>query len=372
MPVTQVPPGLGTAISGEEWARFVLTRLGHASVVLRSGARRLTTSAPVLHVPRFTGDGSAGWYLELEEIAEGAPPGDDIEMVMRKCATLAKISSEVVSDADRAAINQVGEEMMRAVGLDRRPRHLQRRRPAAPARRDRRADRPGDRRGRHRPRQRDRRRRPDRRRRRRSQRALPEPVGLDRVAEGPRRRRPAIAAARRHAGRRAAARRTERLPHPGADRAGPPSWRSQTRSSSRSATTRASRCQTRRCSPPTVTSPGSRRGWTARSTTSAAWRRSCRPPAPRPASGEAKAGSAQALDRAPTKWPTRSSSRPAGSRRLPRAVRRSSSPTTQASTFGACAATTSTPSAASATSASAAAQLEAENEHLKRRSSRSR
>ena len=117
MPVTQVPPGLGTAISGEEWARFVLTRLGHASVVLRSGARRLTTSAPVLHVPRFTGDGSAGWYLELEEIAEGAPPGDDIEMIMRKCGTLAKISSEVVSDADRAAINQVGEEMMRAVGL---------------------------------------------------------------------------------------------------------------------------------------------------------------------------------------------------------------------------------------------------------------
>ena len=117
MPVTQVPAGLGTAISGEEWARFVLTRLSHASVVLRSGARRLTTSAPVLHVPRFTGDGSAGWYQELEEIAEGAPPGDDIEMIMRKCATLAKISSEVVSDADRAAINQVGEEMMRAVGL---------------------------------------------------------------------------------------------------------------------------------------------------------------------------------------------------------------------------------------------------------------
>jgi HK97 family phage major capsid protein len=117
VPVTQVPPGLGTAISGQEWASFILTRLQHASVVLRSGARRLTTSSPVLHVPRFTGDGSAGWYLELEEIAEGAPPGDDIEMIMRKCATLAKISSEVVSDASRAAINQLGETMMSAVGL---------------------------------------------------------------------------------------------------------------------------------------------------------------------------------------------------------------------------------------------------------------
>ena len=86
--------------------------------MLRSGARRLTTSAPVLHFPRFTGDGSAGWYEELSEIAEGAPPGDDIEMIMRKCATLAKISSEVVGDASRAAINQLGETMMNAVGLE--------------------------------------------------------------------------------------------------------------------------------------------------------------------------------------------------------------------------------------------------------------
>lgn len=118
MPIQQVPPGLGTAISGEEWASFVLERLGHASVVLRSGARRLTTSAPVLHVPRFTGDGSAGWYLELEELAEGAPPGDDIELIMRKCATLAKLSNEVVADASRSSINQLGETMMSAVGLE--------------------------------------------------------------------------------------------------------------------------------------------------------------------------------------------------------------------------------------------------------------
>ena len=219
MPVTQVPPGLGTAITGEEWARFVLTRLGHASVVLRSGARRLTTSAPVLHVPRFTGDGSAGWYLELEEIAEGAPPGDDIEMIMRKCATLAKISSEVVSDADRAAINQVGEEMMRAVGLTVDRAIFNGAGPPRQPRRDPRADRPGDRRGRRRPRQRDRRRRPDRRRRRRSQRALPRARRT-----GRRGRRSATATDRPllqpDATEAAApqARRPERLPHPGADR----------------------------------------------------------------------------------------------------------------------------------------------------------
>ena len=37
---------------------------------------------------------------------------------MCKCVTLAKISSEVVSDASRAAINQLGETMMNAVGLE--------------------------------------------------------------------------------------------------------------------------------------------------------------------------------------------------------------------------------------------------------------
>ena len=38
-------------------------------------------------------------------------------MIMRKCASLAKISDEVYTDASRESINQIGEQMMAAVGL---------------------------------------------------------------------------------------------------------------------------------------------------------------------------------------------------------------------------------------------------------------
>jgi HK97 family phage major capsid protein len=118
VPITQQPPGgLGDAISPEQWASFILERLGHASVVLRSGARRIPTSASVLHVPRFVDDGAAGWYAELEEIADGEPKGDDLEMIMRKCATLARLSNEVIGDASRSSINAIGDELMKAVGL---------------------------------------------------------------------------------------------------------------------------------------------------------------------------------------------------------------------------------------------------------------
>jgi HK97 family phage major capsid protein len=116
VPITTVED-IGNAITPEQWSAFILERLGHASVVLRSGARRIPTSASVLHVPRFTKDASAGWYQELEEISEGEPGGDDLEMVMRKCATLAKLSNEVVSDASRSSINAIGDELMKAVGL---------------------------------------------------------------------------------------------------------------------------------------------------------------------------------------------------------------------------------------------------------------
>ena len=117
MPVTQVPPGLGTAISGEEWARYILDRLSISSVVLRAGARQVRTRAPKLHIPRFTSDGSAGWYEELEPINEGSPTGDDLEFNPKKCASIARLSNEVVADADAGSINSIGDKIMQAVGL---------------------------------------------------------------------------------------------------------------------------------------------------------------------------------------------------------------------------------------------------------------
>jgi HK97 family phage major capsid protein len=119
VPVTELPaPSLGASITPEQWATFILERLALSSVVLRSGARRITTTADTLHVPRFTSAATAGWYAELVEIAEGAPTGDDIKLVMHKVATLAKLSNEVVADATPGSVNAIGDQMVAAVALE--------------------------------------------------------------------------------------------------------------------------------------------------------------------------------------------------------------------------------------------------------------
>lgn len=116
MPITGAE-GIGAAITPEEWSRYVLERLGHSSVVLRSGARRIPTTASVLHVPKFTRDGTADWYEELEPIREGSPGGDELQLIMKKVATSTVLSNEVVADASRGSIDSIGLELMKAVGL---------------------------------------------------------------------------------------------------------------------------------------------------------------------------------------------------------------------------------------------------------------
>ena len=59
MPITELPaPGLGAAITPEQWATYVLEHLSAASVVLASGATRITTAQKVVHVPKVTSDGT--------------------------------------------------------------------------------------------------------------------------------------------------------------------------------------------------------------------------------------------------------------------------------------------------------------------------
>ena len=245
------------------------------SVVLRIGARRLTTSAPVLHVPRLPATARPAGISNSRSSPRAHRPA-----MTSRCYAQVRDDREALQRGrvrrGRAAINQIGEEMMRAVGLTVDRAIFVGAGPPAPARRDPRPDRPGDRRRRRRPRQRDRRRRADRRRRRRSQRLYLAPAdwtawqkvrdAVDRPLLQP---DATQAAAPQLAG--LSVYRT-----PGPDARGPRSWRRAVRSSSPSATTRASRCPTRRCSPLTVTWRGSRPGSTARSTTSAAWPRSCR------------------------------------------------------------------------------------------------
>ena len=118
MPITGFPAGtLGAAFAPEEWAAYVLDHLSAASVVLASGATEVRTSAKAVHVPRFTGDASTNWYAELEEIDEGCPPGNDLELTPRKVATLCRLSNEVISDSNANVLDAVGSKMVRSVAL---------------------------------------------------------------------------------------------------------------------------------------------------------------------------------------------------------------------------------------------------------------
>jgi hypothetical protein len=57
VPITELPTGgLGSAISPQEWAQFVLTHLTQQSVVLSSGATRVDTALRQVHIPRVTAD----------------------------------------------------------------------------------------------------------------------------------------------------------------------------------------------------------------------------------------------------------------------------------------------------------------------------
>lgn len=117
MPITEVPPGLGSGITPEAWQAYVLEHLSAASVVLASGATRITTAQRMVHVPRITSNGSADWFGELEDINVGDPTGDELVLTPKKCAALTKLSNEVIDDSDPSVLDAVGTAMTRAVAL---------------------------------------------------------------------------------------------------------------------------------------------------------------------------------------------------------------------------------------------------------------
>jgi HK97 family phage major capsid protein len=118
VPVTEAPGTLGAGFAPDQWAAYVLDNLAAASVVLASGATEVRTANKAVHLPRFTGNGSVGWYGELDPISEGAPPGDELVLTPRKCASLCTLSNEVVSDSNADVLDAVGSKMVRGVALE--------------------------------------------------------------------------------------------------------------------------------------------------------------------------------------------------------------------------------------------------------------
>jgi HK97 family phage major capsid protein len=118
VPVTEAPGTLGAGFAPDEWATYVLDNLSAASVVLASGATQVRTSNKSVHLPRFTGNASTGWYDELAPITEGAPPGLELVLTPQKCAALCTLSNEVVSDSNADVLDSVGAKMVKSVALE--------------------------------------------------------------------------------------------------------------------------------------------------------------------------------------------------------------------------------------------------------------
>ena len=100
MAFTEYPlGGLGSAVTPEQWATYVLEHLSAQSVVLASGATRIDTLSRVVHVPIVLTDGTADWFAELDPINVGDPTGDELVLQPKKVAALTQLSDEVASDS---------------------------------------------------------------------------------------------------------------------------------------------------------------------------------------------------------------------------------------------------------------------------------
>ena len=114
--------GLNATWGREEWATYVLAHLAAESVLLRSGARRITVRGRSAHVPRVLSDGTVSWVAELAEIPSSAPVGDELVLEPKKIANVVTLSNESIVDAPVDELNAVGDALTRAIatGIDAR------------------------------------------------------------------------------------------------------------------------------------------------------------------------------------------------------------------------------------------------------------
>ena len=107
--------GINTTWGREEWAAYVLEHLAVESVLLRAGVRALPIAGRVAHLPRTLTDGAATWTAEGEEIASGAPTGDQLVLTPKKLANVVSLSSEAIADAPVNELDAVGSALTRSV-----------------------------------------------------------------------------------------------------------------------------------------------------------------------------------------------------------------------------------------------------------------
>ncbi len=101
-------------LTPEEVAQLVILPLQQASVAMQAGTV-VTINSHVLRVPRVVTDVAAGFVAEGAEIPATDASVDQLEITPAKLASLSVITSELANDSSPAALQVVGDGIVRDV-----------------------------------------------------------------------------------------------------------------------------------------------------------------------------------------------------------------------------------------------------------------
>ena len=110
MPSTTVTAS--AILTPEQVASLVVLPLISQSVAMRASTV-VQTGSHQLRVPRVTADAQAGWTAEGAEIVVSDPTVDEVDIVPKKLAALTIITNELAADSSPAALQIVGDSIVR-------------------------------------------------------------------------------------------------------------------------------------------------------------------------------------------------------------------------------------------------------------------
>src|SRR6478672_680441 len=110
MPSTTVTAS--AILTPDQVASLVVLPLISQSVAMRASTV-VQTGSHQLRVPRVTADPQAAWTAEGAEIAVTDPTVDEVDIVPKKLAGLTVITNELAADSSPAALQVVGDGLVR-------------------------------------------------------------------------------------------------------------------------------------------------------------------------------------------------------------------------------------------------------------------
>lgn len=96
---------------------LILVGLQAESVAAASGVAIANTTNAALHIPRVTGDTTAKWAAEGEDLQVANPTLDEIVSTPKKVGGVIRVSRELAQDSSPAATKLVGDSLTRAIAV---------------------------------------------------------------------------------------------------------------------------------------------------------------------------------------------------------------------------------------------------------------